>query len=223
MYNETFFKHRTVNLSKLAAFGFGEQKGEYVYSTPLLDGQFTMTVTVGKNETPKTALIDRATQDEYTLHLVESACGTFVGSVRAEYERVLTEIRDQCFDKQVFASDYAHRLIEYVKATYGDEPEYLWEKFPANAVWRRKDNKKWYGALLTVSEKKLGVGGEETVEIVDLRIEPDTLAALIDNEKYFPGYHMNKRHWLTMRLDGSAPFDEICTRLDESYILAKGR
>ena len=38
---------------------------------------------------------------------------------------------------------------------YCDELEFLWQKFPDNAVWRRKDNKKWYGALLTVSKEKL--------------------------------------------------------------------
>ena len=33
-------------------------------------------------------------------------------------------------------------------------------------------------------------------------------------------YHMNKKHWCTIILDGSVPFKEICRRIDASYLLA---
>ncbi len=32
-----------------------------------------------------------------------------------------------------------------------------------------------------------------------------------------PGYHMNKRHWNTVRLDGSVPTDVIRQLLEQSY------
>lgn len=99
--------------------------------------------------------------------------------------------------------------------------EYLWEKFPDNAVWRRKDNQKWYGALLTVSRRKLGCSSDEVVEIIDLRGTPEELEEFVDGQHYFPGWHMNKKHWYTIILDGSVPSDEICQRIDESYALAK--
>ena len=34
-----------------------------------------------------------------------------------------------------------------------------------------------------------------------------------------PGYHMNKRHWNTLVLDGSLPDDLIFSLVDESYAL----
>jgi len=34
-----------------------------------------------------------------------------------------------------------------------------------------------------------------------------------------PGYHMNKRHWNTVLLDGSLPEGEISRMLDHSYAL----
>jgi len=34
-----------------------------------------------------------------------------------------------------------------------------------------------------------------------------------------PGYHMNKRHWNTVILDGSLPDEDICDMIDESYRL----
>ena len=35
----------------------------------------------------------------------------------------------------------------------------------------------------------------------------------------FPGYHMNKRHWNTVVLDGSIPDTEILSMIDDSYAL----
>ncbi|MBQ8295198.1 MAG: MmcQ/YjbR family DNA-binding protein, partial [Clostridia bacterium] len=45
--------------------------------------------------------------------------------------------------------------------------------------------------------------------------------ATVDNQRFFMGYHMNKKHWYTLLLDGSIPTEEICRRIDESYLLAK--
>jgi len=37
-----------------------------------------------------------------------------------------------------------------------------------------------------------------------------------------PGYHLNKRHWNTLLLDGSIPEREIRGLIDHSYELVKG-
>ena len=55
---------------------------------------------------------------------------------------------------------------------------------------------------------------------VNLKCDP-FLAELL-REKYaavLPGYHMNKRHWNTLVLDGSVPEDEIREMIDASYAL----
>ena len=154
------------------------------------------------------------------MHLANSAAGEFVGRVRNEYETLLTDIAKKCCIPDVFKSDMAKALIEHVRYTYGDEPEFLWEKFPDNAIWRRKDNRKWYGALLTVSKKKLGLESDEIVEIIDLREQPEMIKSLLEQDNYYPGWHMNKKHWYTIILDGKVPFDEICHHIDVSYKIA---
>ena len=63
-------------------------------------------------------------------------------------------------------SKQSKELIDYIRKTYGDELEFLWKKFPKNAIWRRKDTQKWYGIVLTVSKKKLGLPDDESVEIL---------------------------------------------------------
>lgn len=215
------FKHKSVNLGKLKEYGFALSGDEYVYNTQILDGQFEMTVSVSAKGEVAATVIDLATGEPYTLHLVAEACGAFVGQVRSEFEAVLADIADKCFYSDVFKDDISHALIEYVRQKYGDELEFLWEKFTDNAVWRRKDNNKWYGALLTVKKCKLGFDSDENVTVIDFRIDPATDAGVVDGKKYFAGYHMNKRTWMTIILDGSVPFEDICRLIDKSYILAK--
>ncbi|MDE5722434.1 MAG: MmcQ/YjbR family DNA-binding protein [Clostridia bacterium] len=220
--NKGIFDYKSPNFNKLLAFGFNENGETYSYVTQIFNGQFEMRVKVSLvNGEVKTEVIDLSTGEPYTLHLVTEAGGTFVGSVRAEYERVLNEISEKCFEKDVFKGDCAHKVIEYVRKKYGDELEYLWSTFPSNAVWRRKDNKKWYGVMLLLPKRKLGFNSDEITNIIDLRIDPDVLPSLIDGKRYFAGYHMNKKNWITICLDGSVSVDEICARIDESYDLAK--
>lgn len=217
---EDIFLHKKVILEKLAAYGFKKENSAYKYRVDILNGEFQLEVAVGEGAVPDTRLTEYVTEEEYVLYKMDIA-GTFVGEVRAAVAYVLQNIADKCYETAIFKAEQTVKLIDYVRKKYGDDPEYLWEKFPANAVWRRKDNQKWYGALLTVSKRKLGIESDETAEIIDLRSEPAALEKLIDGERYFPGWHMNKKHWYTVVLNGSVPMEEICHRIDKSYLLAK--
>lgn len=216
----SIFKNKKVNLSKLIPFGFEQQGSGYSYDQILSDSGFKMAVHITAKGEISAEIIDPAFDEPYTLHLANSAAGSFVGKIKVQYEDTLREIAAQCFEPHVFKSEQAGELIAYVRNAYGDELEFLWEKFSGNAVWRRQDTGKWYGVLLTVSKRKLGVASDEIAEILDLRIQPEALEALLDNETYFPGYHMNKKHWFTILLNDSVPLDEIRARIDKSYLLA---
>lgn len=215
-----FFKYKTVNFDKLTKFGFEKQGKDYVYTVPICGGQFNLSVTVNGRGEVSSKTTDAATGDEYTLHLVESAEGAFVGEVRSRFEAVLQEISEKCFEKDVFKEECSHAVLEYVRKKYGDELQFLWEKFSDNAVLRRKDNDKWYAAFMIVEKRKLGLNEDGKVEIIDLRADTESVERDIDGKVYFPAYHMNKKHWFTVCLDGSVAAEEICARLDESYALA---
>ena len=213
------FEKKRADPAKLLAFGFERNCDAYRYSTPLQDSGFVLTVTVTGDEI-SVWVTDPESGEPYTLHLSEEAEGAFVGGVRKEYERVLTEIERNCFESDRFKSSQAKELIAYIRKTYGDTPEFLWEKFPDNAVFRRKDNQKWYGALLTVAKEKLGIPESGKAEIIDLRIPPEQMESTVDGKRFFPGYHMNKKHWYTVTLDGSVCTEELCGRIDQSYRIA---
>lgn len=59
---------------------------------------------------------------------------------------------------------------------------------------------------------------------MNLKCEPQEALALRDVfEAVQPGYHMNKKHWNTVVLDGSIPNCEIERMIDRSYgLVVKG-
>ena len=213
---------RRADPEKLKTYGFRETDGAYLYEQPLLSGAFTLRVRVCADGADA-CLIDAATDEPYTLFLVEDAQGSFIGEVRAAYCDALSAVAEACFAKTVFQSGYSQSVIEYARNTYGDELEFLWEKSPKNAILRRKDNRKWYAALLTISKSKLGAFPDEEIEVLDLRAAPEAIPDMVDGKRVFAGYHMNKKHWITLPLDGTLPAEEICAMLDTSYALAKGK
>lgn len=55
-----------------------------------------------------------------------------------------------------------------------------------------------------------------------ISLKADPVDALILRKQYeaiAPGYHMNKKHWNTVTMDGSVPDGEIQLMIDESYAL----
>ena len=54
-------------------------------------------------------------------------------------------------------------VLRYVKRKYSCEAEYLWAGFPAYAVVRHDDNQKWFGLIMNIPRKKLGLEGNEIV------------------------------------------------------------
>jgi predicted DNA-binding protein (MmcQ/YjbR family) len=57
-----------------------------------------------------------------------------------------------------------------------------------------------------------------------INLKCDPALAIELREKYSsvsPGYHMNKKHWNTVMLDGSVPDKEILSWIDHSHDLVK--
>jgi len=59
---------------------------------------------------------------------------------------------------------------------------------------------------------------------MNLKCDPDEANALRDVfDAVIPGYHMNKKHWNTVILDGTVPVNEIERMVDRSYgLVVKG-
>ncbi len=221
LYKGLLFKNRKFNFKKLQKFGFKVSNNKYIYKTTILDNLFELTIEINSNGNIYTNLIETETKEDYNLIYVKNATGEFIGKVKEEFENILNKIKNECTSFSAFQSEYANLIIKYIKEKYNDEPEYLWEKLSDTCVFRRKDKKdKWYAILLTVSKNKIGLPKDDIVEIIDLKAPPETIEKIVDNKTYFKGYHMNKKHWFTICLNSDENFvdiEEIKKRIDDSY------
>ncbi len=113
---------------------------------------------------------------------------------------------------------YREELFEYVREKYDTEPEYLWDNDPLSAVFRHS-NKKWYGIVMNISKDKLGLESKEYIDILDVKCFPEMIGGLRKEKGFFPAYHMNKEHWITILLDGSVKLEKIKQLIDLSFEL----
>jgi predicted DNA-binding protein (MmcQ/YjbR family) len=64
----------------------------------------------------------------------------------------------------------------------------------------------------------------ETPLRVSLKCEPDLAEELrTAHPAVLPGYHLNKRHWNTVLLDGSIPLQTVTDMTEDSYDLVVSR
>lgn len=215
-----FIKDKKIDFKKLEEFGFKLKDNSYYYHTSLLKNQFKMSVKISLDNSIFTEIIDTETNEPYILYLIEKRSG-YSEKVYKTYSQILEKIQKECFEDEIFKANYTKEIVAYIKNKYRDELEFLWEKSPKNAVVRRKSSKKWYAVILTVSKRKLNLDTDEIIEAINLHNRVEEIEKLIDNKKYFPAYHMNKKHWCTICLDGTVELKEIYKLIDISYELAK--
>jgi predicted DNA-binding protein (MmcQ/YjbR family) len=61
---------------------------------------------------------------------------------------------------------------------------------------------------------------DETPPRINLKCDPELALHLREAyESVLPGYHMNKRHWNTVILDGPMPDSDLMAMIDDSYDL----
>jgi predicted DNA-binding protein (MmcQ/YjbR family) len=61
---------------------------------------------------------------------------------------------------------------------------------------------------------------DEVPTTVNLKCDPDLALQLRDRyEQVTPGYHMNKRHWNSVEIEGGIPDRELRKMIDHSYDL----
>ncbi len=216
---ERVFKDRKLVVENLVPFGFVPRENGFSYRAALLGGMVSVEFEIGVDGAVRVEV--REAGEKEVLRLSQRSSSSFLSrQLRKEYEEELWHVAERCFEPDVFRHELTRRLIAHVRTLYGDELEHLWRRSPENAIVRRRDNEKWYAAFLVIPRLKLTGDSKERTEVLNLRVEPGTLEGCVDHVSRFPGYHMNKKNWVSLCLDGSVPFEELAERLDTSYRLA---
>jgi predicted DNA-binding protein (MmcQ/YjbR family) len=100
---------------------------------------------------------------------------------------------------------------------YADHP---FEDDPDTTVLRHGEAGKWFGILMKVKGSRAGLKTDALTDILNLKCDPDE--AFILRELYdgiIPAYHMNKRHWISVILNGSVPIDFTKRLVEKSFDL----
>ena len=114
-------------------------------------------------------------------------------------------------------------IITYGKKTYHSEAEYLWADTPDAAVLRHSDNRKWYVLIMQVERARLGLCGEDAVDVLNVKCDPDMVVMLQSTQGFLPAYHMSKTKWISVLLDGTVGTDTVLDMVDQSFALTASK
>lgn len=213
------FENKKVDLKKLKDYGFVLMDDKYVYIRDICSLGLRLTVIYCDEITVE--VTDVFSNEEYVLYKIPSAVGEFVGCVRSEIEKTLSDVCEKCFEGDVFKIPITKMIISHVREKYGDELEFLWKTDPDCAILRRKDTGKWYGVIMKVSRSKFGIPSDDTIEIMNLHAKAEDVINLVDNKSIFPAFHMNKKYWISLILEEFKSIDDIVKLIEDSYTLAR--
>ncbi len=74
--------------------------------------------------------------------------------------------------------------------------------------------------VFKVMGKMFALTGIEHFASINLKCDPEEAALLREQyDAVQPGYHMNKKHWNTVLMDGSIPLKLLYSWIDHSYTL----
>ena len=110
-------------------------------------------------------------------------------------------------------------VYDYIKKKYKVSPEFPWRKYDGNAVFRHADNNKWFALIMDVQGDKVGVPEADYVDVINLKVDDIFFRDMIIREDgIMPAYHMNKMHWITVRLDGTVPEERVFDLIGMSFM-----
>lgn len=113
-------------------------------------------------------------------------------------------------------------LERHIAEVYGTVADYPWNSAPRYAVFRHRENRKWFAVIMDLSPDKLGLAGEGMLDVVNLKCDPLLAGSLRENPGIFPAYHMNKYHWITVLLDGTVEPTMLKWLVEMSHKNTKG-
>lgn len=109
---------------------------------------------------------------------------------------------------------YREEIIENIKVNYNVDPEYLWQDTPDAAVFRHKNNRKWFGLLMDVNNEVY----------LNVKTEPNYSDLLRNTYDYIiPAYHMNKEHWNTIIVNRNVDKNLVYELIEQSYELTNNK
>ena len=217
MIEKNIFQRYLPDYEKLKEYGFNQDNNGLKLEKIFKDDLFKAIIKINKEGIVTGIVYDLENNDEFLPLRIENTQGAFASEVRNEYEKLLTNIRDNCFLKQYYIYPQSNRITNLVLEKYGDEPEFLWDKFKGSGVFRNPKTKKWYLAILDTDRSKIQENKKGLIEVGLIKLSVENIEKLLKQKHFYPAWHMNKKHWITVILDDSLPDDRIMELIEESH------
>lgn len=201
---------------KLIKFGFKKEKDKYILDQLSTNKEFTFHLEINDKRV-LSSVIDNSTNEEYMPFYIETINGEYVGSIRDEFELLIKSILSTCYEKD-YKNDTVHQVINFVKENYNLKPEYLFSDSPNTFVLKHKEAK-WFGIVMDIPYTKVGIDSKEIVYVLNVKVPTEEIPDLIKIPGIVPAYHMNKKYWISILLDGSVDLKIITNLINTSYEL----
>ena len=203
---------------KLLKFGFTKAKDKYLLNQLSTNKEFTFYLEIN-NKKVLSSVIDNSTKEEYMPFYIETINGEYVGSIRTEFDLLIKSILSTCYDKD-YENDTVHQVIKYVKETYNLKPEYLFSDSPNTFVLKHQEAK-WFGIVMDIPYNKVGIDSKEIVYVLNVKVPTEDIPNLTEIPGIVPAYHMNKKYWISVFLDGSVDINILKKLINTSFELTK--
>ena len=205
-----------IDCKRAIAYGFSRTEAGLELKKELPGvGLYAVFVIAGKSF--EVNVFDADTDEEYLPFNVLDNITGFVTGIREQVEDLVQEIKEKC----LLNSNMKLRLMEYCERKFGTEPEAPWEDSPDAHTFKTAKRNKWYALFMTIPYKSLGLAAKGTLDVVNIKLPPAKVLDLIDMVHFYPAYHMNKKHWITIVLDKEVDEPLVQQLLEESYGLVE--
>ena len=205
-----------IDCKRAIAYGFSRTEAGLELKKELPGvGLYAVFVIAGKSF--EVNVFDADTDEEYLPFNVLDNITGFVTGIREQVEDLVQEIKEKC----LLNSNMKLRLMEYCERKFGTEPEAPWEDSPDAYTFKTAKRNKWYALFMTIPYKSLGLVAKGTLDVVNIKLPPEKVLDLIDRVHFYPAYHMNKKHWITIVLNKEVDEPLVQQLLDESYGLVE--
>lgn len=120
---------------------------------------------------------------------------------------------------------------EFVMGEFGGVThDHPWKSNPTYTVYRHSDNKKWLALVFDATKEQLlklkledntvrEYADGERIDVVNLKLDPEMIEDVIKTPGIFPAFHMSRRYWVTVMLDGTVDVKALAPLVEMSYIL----
>ena len=205
-----------IDCKRAIAYGFSRTEAGLELKKELPEvGLYAEFVIAGKRF--EVNVFDADTDEEYLPFNVLDNITGFVTGIREQVEDLVQEIKEKC----LLNSNMKLRLMEYCERKFGTEPEAPWEDSPDAYTFKTAKRNKWYALFMTIPYKSLGLVAKGTLDVVNIKLPPEKVLDLIDRVHFYPAYHMNKKHWITIVLNKEVDEPLVQQLLEESYGLVE--